>query len=269
MSQERRVFVNVSTLSKPSEDAAFPFACTLDEDASHHTRNVLRLGIGDTVTAIDSGSRRRFAGTITEVWPVVALRLEREIPHPARASRVRTLIFALCKGERNDTVCQKGCELGADRILFWQTTRSIVRIDSPRDKDKKLERWNKIALAAAQQSNRSDVPSVGLALSIEELLAEIRGTTDSDDVLLVCSLESDAREFRHLPLPAGGVHLAIGPEGDFTPAEYSALKEAGFIPVSLGPRVLRAETAAIAAVAGANAVWGFVEKDSDNGSING
>ena len=257
MSQERRVFVNVSTLSKPSEGAALPLSCTLDEDASHHTRNVLRLDIGDTLTAIDSGSRRRFSGTITEVWPTVAVRLERELPNPARASRVRTLIFALCKGERNDMVCQKGCELGADRILFWQTTRSVVRIDSPRDKDKKLERWNKIALAAAQQSNRSDVPSIGLALSTEELLTEIQEVKTKDDILLVCSLESDAREFRHIPPPAGGVHLAIGPEGDFTPAEYAALKEAHFLPASLGPRVLRAETAAIAAVAAVNAVWGF------------
>ncbi len=259
MSQERRVFVNVSNLAKPTESAALPFACVLDDDASHHTRNVLRLGIGDSVIAIDTGSHRRFAATITEIWPAVALRLERESPQPTRASRVKTLIFALCKGEKNDLVCQKGCELGADRILFWQTTRSIVRVDSPRDRDKKLERWSKIALAAAQQSNRSDVPSVGLALSTEELLNDIRGVQTSDDALLVCSLESEAREFRHLAPPHGGVHIAIGPEGDFTPAEYQALKEAGFLPVSLGPRVLRAETAAIAAVAIANGIWGFRE----------
>ncbi|MFM1847385.1 MAG: hypothetical protein RL417_859 [Pseudomonadota bacterium] len=257
MSQERRVFVNVSSLSKRPEDGALPFLCPLDDEASHHTRDVLRLRAGDAVTAIDTASRQRYGATITDLWPVVVLRLERELPHPARASRVKTLIFALCKGERNDVVCQKGCELGADRILFWQAARSIVRIESPRDRDKKLERWSKIALAAAQQSNRSDVPSVGLALSTEELLAELRGGSATGDALLVCSLESDAREFRHISPPSGGVHLAIGPEGDFTPAEYAALKELGFLPVSLGPRVLRAETAAIAAIAAVNAVWGF------------
>jgi 16S rRNA (uracil1498-N3)-methyltransferase len=256
---ERRVIAPLAPFlaAHADGDAALPFECTLDETASHHIRTVLRLVPGAILTVIDPDLHRRFVGTITTVLPRVTVRLERELPQSLIRSRARTLAFALCKGDKNDFVCQKGCELGVERIVLWQAERSIVRIDTPRDGDKKLDRWRKIVASAAEQSGRSDVPEVLLALDSRALLSIIDGVSTGEDIRLFCSLDPDAAELRHTPPPSGGAHIVIGPEGDFTPTESAALRAANFHPLSLAPLILRAETAAIAAVASINGAWGF------------
>jgi len=246
--------------TRATGDAVLPFEHTLDEAASYHIRTVLRLGPGAPLTVIDPDTHQRFTGTITTVTPNVTVLLDRELPRTLPRSRVRTLGFALCKGDKNDFICQKACELGVERVVFWQAERCIVRIDSPQDREKKLSRWRKIVGSAAEQSGRGDVPDVDLAHNLTELITTIDQISTGDDIRLFCSLDHDAIELRHATPPRGGAHILVGPEGDFSPAESAALRGAGFQPLSLGPLILRAETAALAVLAAANGIWGFASQ---------
>lgn len=258
MSEGRRLFVDLPPLNgAESGETAAPLFVPLDSATAHHTRTVLRLNTSDTVVAIDRATGRRFTATIAATTPSVVIRLDQELPHTELISPVHTLIVALCKGEKTDWVCQKACELGVARIVVWQTDRSIVRVEDATAAAKKITRWEKILAAAAQQSNRSSVPTAVLARTTTELTELLAPPGEEPRDRLVCSLEDGTTEMRLIPPPNRGIIVAVGPEGDFTPAEYTYLRSTGFKPVSLGPLVLRAETAAIAAVATANGVWGF------------
>lgn len=230
----------------------------LSADDVRHLTRVLRLEPGNGVTVFDGkgvmadGVLERGSGGR---WQARILRAER-----AAAPRTRvTLVQSLLKNEPMDLVIQKATELGAVRVVPLMAERVVVQLDAKRAPGR-LERWRKIAVAAAAQCGSPWIPEIAGLCDLPEALATVREAPD--DLMVFGSLQPGA-----LPLSAvlrqradgkpRGVAALIGPEGDFSPAEHAAMIEAGCVPVTLGPRVLRAETAALFVLSAVLYEWGL------------
>lgn len=223
-------------------------------DLFRHMAKVLRLKIGTPVLLAD-GSGREFTGTIQDVGRdrlVVAI----EGSHAERATAAGpaiTLYQGLPKGDKLELILQKGTELGVAEVIPFTAARSISRVRNGEGADK-VVRWQRIALEAARQSGRSSVPRVALAGEMREVV------TDSRHALkLLLWEEEQGKRLRDalagLPAPET-VALIVGPEGGLTAEEAALARENGFIPVSLGERILRTETAGLATIAILQFYWG-------------
>lgn len=259
MSHPRRVFIDL-----PAGTAGtYGDTLLLSEEDAHHFRDVLRLSEGAVLLAVDRRSSREFEAVIASTQQdSVCIKLLRQREGRTTQSRVSSLIFALAKGGHTDEVCEKSCELGVQNIILWQSARSVVRIASETEKEKKLQRWKKIAESAAKQSGNHTIPKIHIALSLPELLQTIQAIREPGDRSLLCSLGPDAKLPAQIEAPRASVHLAVGPEGDFEPQEENSLRAAGFEAMSLGPLILRCETAAIVAISMVHGAWGFLSGDS-------
>ena len=214
---------------------------TLGPEGSHHCTDVLRLKAGDALTLFD-GEGAVADAVLTEVHKKhCRVRIgEKTITAPLRT--VITLVQAVPKGKNMDLILQKAVELGASTIVPLLTRRTVVRLDEE-DASRKQERWQQIALEACKQCGRNQVPSVTQALSLEEFLKQSR-----TGLLLLASLQPGAisiKEALTKTADRSAVTVLVGPEGDFTPEESAAALAAGAISVTLGPMILRAETAAL------------------------
>lgn len=207
-------------------------------DEHHYLAHVRRARPGDAVELVD-GAGRRAAATIARLsageTALIAGPPEPIAPAPPRVCALVPLI----KGDRMDACIEKLVEVGVDAIVVWPAARSVARLDDAR-RDARLARYRAIAQAAARQSGRAQVPDVAAAASLAAALAGLPGGQR-----LVLDPSSDAA----LDLDAGATDVAIasGPEGGLTAGERDQL--AGFAPLGLGPRVLRADTAPVIAVA--------------------
>lgn len=215
---------------------------TIEGDAANHIARVLRLERGDPLTVFD-GRGGEYAARIEEfrkgaVIVAVADRSTavRESPLPL------TLAQGVSRGERMDWVVQKATELGVTRIVPVLTERTVVKLDA-KQAERKLVHWQGIAAAACEQSGRDRLPAVAAPLSLAEFLR----AADSHATRVLLSPAGRLR-IADLPRPDGEVVVLIGPEGGLAEAEQQAAVAAGFAAVRLGPRVLRTETAAVAAL---------------------
>lgn len=241
---DRRVFVSFESLGYPKVGADY----ALPKDTSHHLANVLRLKAGSNILILNSeGGEAAFVGELLAENGKV--RILRSLPLEERVSPVHTLVFAISKGEKNDFVCEKATELGVSKIVFWESARSIVRLKSSEDLEKKLKRWREISKSSASQCRRENVAEVEVAKTVEAVLSALTPRS------FLCSLAPDALPLGRAIENKEPFTLIVGPEGDLSPDEERTLREFGCIPVSLGPYVLRAETAAVVAIAQAVAVW--------------
>jgi 16S rRNA (uracil1498-N3)-methyltransferase len=216
-------------------------APTLGSEDSHHCADVLRLQIGDRVTLFD-GAGSVADAVLTEVHRKhcrVTIG-ERSITPPLKCAI--TLAQAIPKGKNMDLILQKAVELGASTIVPLLTRRTVVRLDEE-DGSRKQERWQQIALEACKQCGRNQVPLVTHPCSLEEFLKQSR-----EGLLLLASLQPGAVSIKEALAKTPNhqaVTVLVGPEGDFTPEESAAALASGAIPVTLGPMILRAETAAL------------------------
>ena len=214
---------------------------TLGPEDSHHCADVLRLQVGDRVTLFD-GAGSVAAAVLCEVHRKhcrVTIG-ERTSSPPLKCSI--TLVQAVPKGKNMDLILQKAVELGASTIVPLITRRTVVKLDEC-DESRKRERWQQIAMEACKQCGRNRVPEVTLPCSLEEFLNQPR-----TGLLLLASLQPGAVTIKEALAKAAEhrfVTVLVGPEGDFTPEESAAALDAGAIPVTLGPMILRAETAAL------------------------
>jgi 16S rRNA (uracil1498-N3)-methyltransferase len=216
----------------------------LTPEAVHYLRDVLRLEAGTELELFD-GQGGAYPALLEEGLAGLRLGPRRE----ARPALSLWLLAALAKGEKMDLVVQKATELGATRILSFEAERSVVRLD-PGRVPARLARWRRIAEEAARQCGRADVPEVSVWPDLPAALAQVpEGFTR---LAFHPGGEPLSRE------RGGGLGVAavIGPEGGFTPDEVLACESAGVRTVSLGPRILRAETAALVAVALLQAQFG-------------
>jgi 16S rRNA (uracil1498-N3)-methyltransferase len=221
----------------------------LPEHTAHHAREVLRLRKGAAVRVFD-GQGAEFTATLDEVTRKrVSARLG--VPIEIRPESPLRLVLALSalRGDRMELVLQKATELGVTEIWPVVTARTDAAA-RPALKGSRDQRWERVVSGAAEQSGRATVPHLEHTTTLDRLLEHPFGGTRA--VLLETG--------GHAPLPAlerpSSLLLFVGPPGGFEPAEADRLQAAGFSPISLGPRILRSETAAIAVVALAQALWG-------------
>ena len=165
-------------------------------------------------------------------------------PSPTESSLEIVLLQALPEKERMELIIQKTTELGVSAILPFQSERSIS-LEEREAKQKKTHRWQQIAVKAIQQSRRAKVPEVGECRPLQEVLGGC-----GEDGVKILLWEKEGQNLKSVlrrPLPQK-IYVAVGPEGGFTQEEVEWAKKKGFVPVKLGQRILRTETAAIALV---------------------
>ncbi|HVA37882.1 MAG TPA: 16S rRNA (uracil(1498)-N(3))-methyltransferase [Candidatus Dormibacteraeota bacterium] len=219
---------------------------------AHRLAGVLRAVPGDSVEILD-GRSRRFDGRVREVGRErVTVELVAELP-PARreAALAITLAQGVPKGQKMDFVVEKTVELGAARIVPLLSERAVARAEGAQ----KIERWRRLAKAAALQCGRELVPEVTEPLSFGEALALGR---EHDAMLMPWEL-AEARPLRERIVEIGDARrilVLIGPEGGFSQREAHEAAAAGALLISLGPRILRTETAAIVLMAALLALRG-------------
>jgi 16S rRNA (uracil1498-N3)-methyltransferase len=223
----------------------------LDENAAQHIGRVLRMQPGQALLLFN-GDGRDYTATITESGKKrVAVEVQDATQNLTESNLEIVLGQALSKGDRMDYAVQKAVEMGVTHIVPLATERCDVKLKGDRE-DKRLRHWRQIAISAAEQCGRARVPEIHPVMALPEWFSH----TGDCDLRLVLhhrtqqSLESLGKPSR--------LALMIGPEGGLGPEEIAAAEAAGFIPVALGPRVLRTETAPVAAIALCQWLWGDI-----------
>jgi len=206
--------------------------------ATHHALKVLRLGSGDAVVLFDGSGGELHARLDVRAHRAVAVdgrwqEVSRETPLEV------VLVQALASGDKMDWVIQKAVELGVSGIIPVQTVRSVLRLAGERA-DKKLAHWRQVVIAACEQCGRNRLPFVAPVQSLAAYLAQ-----ETVRWMLVPGGEP-LSAIQSVPSP---IHLLIGPEGGWSDEELALCLRAGCRTVGLGPRVLRTETAGLAALA--------------------
>lgn len=224
---------------------------SLGGDQARYVGRVLRLKSGDTVTVFD-GSGGEYSATIGKVTKQelmldVGEHFSRDAESPFRIQ----LVQGISRGDRMDIVVQKATELGVHRITPVFTDHSVVKLEPDRAM-KRHAHWQKIAQSACEQCRRNIVPAVDAPQSLVDWFAE---NTASNRTQII--LRADAEDAMPTIDPQGDdLTILIGPEGGFSEAEYESAAVAGLQAVKLGPRIMRTETAALAALSIAQATWG-------------
>lgn len=223
----------------------------LPPTAAQHAVRVLRLGAGDVLTLFN-GDGRQYPARVVQASARAANVEVLAVEAPRRESPLHlTLVQALARGEKMDWVVQKATELGVARIAPVVTSRSEVKLDAARS-DKRLDHWRAVAIAACEQSGRNTVPHIDAPATLAacvDVLAESAGTC------WMLHPEGGGR-LRDVARDMTRATLAVGPEGGLADADVELLRAAGFQGLSLGPRVLRTETAGMAALAALQALYG-------------
>lgn len=220
-------------------------------DAAHIAKS-LRMRPGDPITLCD-GRGTDYAGVIKEIGvQTVTVRVEGASPTLSEPSLAVTLYQGLPKGDKMDFIVQKAVELGVTAIVPVATRRSVVRLDDKADR--KRERWQRIADEAAGQCGRGILPQVEPPVPFSRAVERLREET------AVILYEGGGRPLRELVSPGvRQLSMMVGPEGGFEPDEVEAVREAGGAVATLGPRILRCETAPLAALAVAMQLSGNLE----------
>lgn len=220
----------------------------------NHIARVLRMAPGDKLTVLDgrgnSYEARIEAIAKAEVVCSVVRQMQATGAPPVRI----TLVQGIPKGDKMDLIIQKSVELGVNRIIPLVCKRSVVKLDQDRSL-RRQERWQRIALEAAKQCRRPDVPQVTGPRQLDQVLS---GMSSEDLALLPWEEESDrsVKEVLQAGMSPGETYVFIGPEGGFTPDEAEQARAGGALTVTLGPRILRTETAGLAVLTMILYQWG-------------
>ncbi len=232
----------------------------LDETASRHLLRVLRLKAGARLTVFD-GRGRECEATLEAGGAVAVVRLGTVLARQAESPLRIVLAQGISRGERMDYTLQKAVELGVARLLPLFTRRCQVKLSGIR-LARRLEHWRGVIRHACEQCGRNVLPELDpprpLADAPWDLGGEMPGasTGQPEDVMqLLLDADGDTG-LGSLPRPAGPIVLVAGPEGGLDPQERRLLQDRGFRSLRLGPRILRTETAAVAALAALQARWG-------------
>lgn len=211
----------------------------------------MRLRPGDALTVFD-GLGGEYRATVAKVTKEkLNLSVGKHVTRNAESPLRIRLVQGISRGERMDFVVQKATELGVHRISPVLTDFSVVKLDAGRAA-KRREHWQRIARSACEQCNRNIVPVIDAPQSLGDWFAN---NGDAGELQLI--LRADAAEPMPAVAPPGtDLTILVGPEGGFSDGERERAAQAGLRPVKLGPRVLRTETAALAALCIAQATWG-------------
>lgn len=226
---------------------------TLPAAGAYHVARVLRMRVGAPLVVFD-GNGSDYQAEIVEVdGDKVSVTLHSQAPGTGESPIRITLVQGVSRSERMDWTLQKATELGAAAVSPVLTARSVVRLDA-NQAAKKQAHWRGIVVGACEQCGRSKIPPVSLPVSLRDYFANVR----KDGMRLVLSPSAPASLAGIASLPSR-VELLIGPEGGLDDDEIAAAQKVGFMPVRLGPRVLRTETAAVVALTVLQALWGDLQ----------
>jgi len=238
----RRVFVDAELA--PGETVDLPV------ETVNYLRNVLRLKDGQPLELFN-GRGRRARAALQLARRAASVRIESSEASPAESVVPLTLLMALAKGEKMDLVIQKAVELGVSAIAPVETERSVLELKGKRA-EKREARWRQIMINACEQCGRDTLPRLEPIRALDEALAATEAPTR---LVLDPRAEQPLAGLRDQP-PPDEAALLVGPEGGLTDEEVHSAGEHGFRALSLGPRILRAETAAIAGVTVLQYQWG-------------
>ena len=214
----------------------------LDPGESHHALDVLRMKKGERATVFNGQGSEATVEIAEAKRERVSFRVLQQSKTAPLACSI-TLGQAIPKGKNMDLIVEKSVELGASIIAPLLSERTVVRVDED-EALRKRDKWQRVAIEAAKQSGQNWLPRVLKPVSPKEYFA----TGEKFDLMLIASLQPDARHLKTVLADAGKpsrVLILVGPEGDFTPAEIALAKSHGCRPVTLGPIILRTETAAL------------------------
>lgn len=233
----------------PPLPASAPFE--LPPAAAHHASRVLRLRVNDSVQLFD-GTGIELDGTISEINAKRTVLGKLQIRHINRESHLHIVLAqAMSSSEKMDWVVQKATELGVAEIQPVQTQRSVAKLTAERAQ-KRIEHWHSVVIAACEQCGRNILPQVHAPQELSAWFASMRDVQGGKFILL----PESSTALNVQPKPPGTITLLTGPEGGFTLEEAQLAQQIGFIPIRLGARILRTETAALAGIAVLQALWG-------------
>lgn len=221
---------------------------TLTDRQAHYVARVLRMGSGRPLTVFN-GEGGEFSAHILDVdKKAVTLEIGEHLAENRQSPLEIELAIGLSRGERWDLVLQKATELGVTRLVPLVTERTEVKLKGER-LGKKQAHWQQICISACEQCQRNILPQLDSVCTLDDYLPRARG---AEKYVL------HHRDSRHLDASAApaSVSLLIGPEGGLSDTEIEAARRAGFSPLTLGPRVLRTETAPIVALSVVQHLWG-------------
>lgn len=227
----------------------------LDEFGANHVSKVLRFKVGDQIQLFD-GRGNEYLAQLTQVGKKTQARLTQKLERNVESPIQVELLQVISRGDRMDFTIQKAVELGISKIIPLTSERCGVKLDAERAA-KKIESYQKIAIAACEQCGRNVVPKVEALCSLSYFLQSHNSTcaapdsnlcTDQDGFLNI-TLDPRA-QYKLSELPKTGKYrILIGPEGGFSADEVELTKNSGFVGVTLGPRILRTETTALVSLA--------------------
>ena len=223
----------------------------LDDNAANHVGRVLRMQAGQALLLFN-GDGHDYHATITEAGKKHVLVAVTEAAGNETESPLRVVLAqTLSKGDRMDYAVQKAVEMGVSEIVPLTTERCDVKLKGDRE-DKRLRHWQQVAISAAEQCGRARVPEIQPVMTVQQWLEHARAC----DLRLVLHHRTE-RSLNTLEKPSS-IALMIGPEGGLTAEEIALAEDNGFLPVALGPQVMRTETAPVAAIALCQWLWGDI-----------
>ncbi|MGA9333150.1 MAG: 16S rRNA (uracil(1498)-N(3))-methyltransferase [Rudaea sp.] len=238
-----RIYINQPLL--PGSEVLLP------EQAGEHVARVLRLERGSAIILFN-GDGREYDADLSSVARRAVTAHVKGVREAHCESPLRlTLAQSVARGEKMDWILQKATELGVARIVPLITQRTEVKLDDERAQ-RRLAHWNHVIAGACEQSGRNRLPTLAAPLRLDRWLE----TLGDDGALRLALLPQGAVEIRGLPSLAHGALLAVGPEGGFSEPDIALLEQAHFLGLRLGPRILRTETAGVAALAALQALYG-------------
>ena len=224
--------------------------CELDDNAAQHVGRVLRMQPEQELLLFNGDGYDYRASIVAASKKNVTVEVHEQLENTTESPLNVVLGQTLSKGDRMDYAVQKAVEMGVSQIVPLSTERCDVKLKG--DRDKRLRHWQQVAISAAEQCGRARVPEILPVMTLSQWLEHTQGC----DVRLVLHHRT-GQNLASMTRPAT-VALMIGPEGGLSPGEILQAEAGGFVPVALGPRVLRTETAPVAALALCQWLWGDI-----------
>ena len=222
---------------------------SLEEEPAHHLRHVLRMRTGNQIILFDNSGDEYQAHLDQVTKQGVTALSGKKLRHETESQLMIHLIIGISRGERMDLVLQKATELGVTHITPCLTQRCVVKLDNKK-RANRMTHWRRIIISACEQSGRCRLPLLDEPVELSTAIAQ-----QNSDLALVLD-PGGKQPISEIPPPKSSVSILIGPEGGLSDGERDQALQQGFLGLRLGPRILRTETAPLAAIAAIQTLWG-------------